>query len=557
MIDTLKYYINQFKQIKFAYVFIFYSIELIQLIMNIKFIIKFNNIFYESLKNNEHDLAIRYSLYILIIKLLYSLCSCYSNSIIQKIQIDLYNNKVHETLIELDKVKNNFFELNEYESDNGYNEIVSDISKNKIDKIMKILFKTPEKFIELIHTSTYVFLLLSKDYKITVSYFVIILIFKYYMKKLYELNTTMFKHSIEHITNLILQHKYDENIVRRIINHSPFSQFNDLTLIEKYLYPTEYKHKDLKTKIIYYLVLSELYTLLIINFIFLTIVNRSAILIWYLNYDYIYATAIDVFNHLFGNSFCSDEQCQKINNMINLIKKVGNKKDQINISSNYTLSIKPSNITVGNVNFHIVDEIIIDSGKTILLDGKSGMGKTFLYKIMTGLISEQPEVYLNNKKVPNGFEHFSGQIKYVTPLVTQHYFDSATCTDGDTLTIREHLGVHRTNENIIKVAKLACLHEYDLDSTLTYPSGGETSRIILAKSLPIEETDNIPILILDEPDCGVDYETGLKIINNIIEWYHQNHKGTLFLTTHQKAIKQILKFDNIYEADNMTIKKII
>ncbi|CAF4798825.1 unnamed protein product, partial [Rotaria magnacalcarata] len=56
-------------------------------------------------------------------------------------------------------------------------------------------------------------------------------------------------------------------------------------------------------------------------------------------------------------------------------------------------------------------------------------------------------------------------------------------------------------------------------------SGGQKTRLLLARALFQTHQRQSPILILDEPDKGLPAETTVSIIENIIDWYRS--KGIL------------------------------
>ena len=62
------------------------------------------------------------------------------------------------------------------------------------------------------------------------------------------------------------------------------------------------------------------------------------------------------------------------------------------------------------------------------------------------------------------------------------------------------------------------------------PSGGETQRILIAKTLYKCCVYKVDFIILDEPDNNLDLNTFQIIMNNIIEKYKSQK---IFFTTHK------------------------
>ena len=96
--------------------------------------------------------------------------------------------------------------------------------------------------------------------------------------------------------------------------------------------------------------------------------------------------------------------------------------------------------------------------------------------------------------------------------------------------------------------------EGDLDVAMENKlSGGQKTRLLLARALYRVHLRSSSLLILDEPDKGLPAETTLTIIENIIKWYRS--RGILFLTLHTERA-HLLHFDQILHIEQGTITKI-
>jgi ABC-type transport system involved in cytochrome bd biosynthesis fused ATPase/permease subunit len=94
----------------------------------------------------------------------------------------------------------------------------------------------------------------------------------------------------------------------------------------------------------------------------------------------------------------------------------------------------------------------------------------------------------------------------------------------------------------------------DLDQALENKlSGGQKTRLLLARALYRARNRNSPLLILDEPDKGLPAETTVSIIDNIMKWYRP--RGILFLTLHTERA-HLLDFDQIIHVEQGTITKV-
>jgi ABC-type transport system involved in cytochrome bd biosynthesis fused ATPase/permease subunit len=96
--------------------------------------------------------------------------------------------------------------------------------------------------------------------------------------------------------------------------------------------------------------------------------------------------------------------------------------------------------------------------------------------------------------------------------------------------------------------------EGDLDVAMENKlSGGQKTRLLLARALYRVHLRSSSLLILDEPDKGLPAETTLTIIENIIKWYRS--RGILFLTLHTERA-HLLHFDQILHIEQGTISKL-
>ena len=84
-------------------------------------------------------------------------------------------------------------------------------------------------------------------------------------------------------------------------------------------------------------------------------------------------------------------------------------------------------------------------------------------------------------------------------------------------------------------------------------SGGQKTRLLLARALFRAEQRKSPLLILDEPDKGLPAETTVSIIENIMKWYRC--RGILFLTLHTERA-HALDFDQVLHVEDGVIRKI-
>ncbi len=238
-----------------------------------------------------------------------------------------------------------------------------------------------------------------------------------------------------------------------------------------------------------------------------------------------------------------------------------NNKKEIKIESeNTNLDFKFSNIELKNINFyykkneHVLENINfkIEKKSRILIQGKSGCGKSTFLDILCGLLPpENGEIYINNIKANDlDKKKLLSKVSYVSQM--------PFLLDND-LVANIALGMDKNYDlkKIFKILKIVELEDFIKDvndesfsrigERGSLISGGQKQRIAIARALYFEPQ----ILILDEATNSIDYETEIKIINNIINEYPDL---TLIKVSHSKHDylnlfeKYILKDKNLLNA---------
>lgn len=158
----------------------------------------------------------------------------------------------------------------------------------------------------------------------------------------------------------------------------------------------------------------------------------------------------------------------------------------------------------------------ICNGEKILIKGKSGEGKTTLFKIVSGLYDPS-----SGKRIICGKE-YSCFTKESLRRRIGYIVQETGLFNG---TIRENISFFQdmTDEEIIRASQIACIHEdicklpmgYDTvlgDNGMTL-SGGQKQRMAIARTLAA----NPDILLIDEGTSNLDMQTEKKVINNLMK----------------------------------------
>lgn len=178
----------------------------------------------------------------------------------------------------------------------------------------------------------------------------------------------------------------------------------------------------------------------------------------------------------------------------------------------------------------------IDFGQKILMQGRSGIGKSTFAKLLVGLHTGfKGQVTIGDRQL-NQFSRT--ELNKLVILVEQNplLFNR---------TIRENICYSNTDyseSELNEVLNISCCHEFisalpqGLDTKLgeqgSSLSGGQIQRIAIARALLCKPK----ILILDESTSGLDKDLERKVLSNLVALKNQ----TLIVITHSRDIHSIL-----------------
>ena len=172
-----------------------------------------------------------------------------------------------------------------------------------------------------------------------------------------------------------------------------------------------------------------------------------------------------------------------------------------------------------------------EDGKTNLIIGQSGSGKTVLMKNLVGLLEPtKGEVLYDGRDFVNLSKHDKVMMRREMGMIFQSaaLFDSLTVLENvmfpldmfSTMTLRER--IHRAKE---------CLDRVNLkDADEKFPgeiSGGMQKRVAIARAIAL----NPKYLFCDEPNSGLDPKTSL-VIDDLLHSITQEYNITTIINTH-------------------------
>ena len=195
--------------------------------------------------------------------------------------------------------------------------------------------------------------------------------------------------------------------------------------------------------------------------------------------------------------------------------------------------IKVNNISKSFVKSQVISNIsaTFEKGKTNLIIGQSGSGKTVLMKCLIGLYDvDNGEIFFDEKKYDKDNISNKSNLRKQIGMVFQGsaLFDSMTVLDNIMFPLR--MFSSKTESEMISRAK-EVIERVDLkDSDDKYPSeisGGMKKRVAIARAIVL----NPKYLFCDEPNSGLDPKTAI-IIDKLIQEITVEYNITTIINTH-------------------------
>jgi ABC-type multidrug transport system fused ATPase/permease subunit len=224
------------------------------------------------------------------------------------------------------------------------------------------------------------------------------------------------------------------------------------------------------------------------------------------------------------------------------------------------------NIKIDRINWNISNDlnlrsltpikINLDENGIIILNGPKGCGKSLTMDILAGQYDGavcNNSMFINGNYVANEFKstYFTTNRFYVQQLVSDRYRNNKI--NSIAMTLRElfpgssyiEIRDYLVNFDIVKKISFESSNLADSNDLLDIVLGknersfspGELQAIVLASQLYKAFKLNSKMLLLDEPERNIDYETVQKIFDNVISKY----QGTIIMITHNDTLKQYLK----------------
>ena len=205
---------------------------------------------------------------------------------------------------------------------------------------------------------------------------------------------------------------------------------------------------------------------------------------------------------------------------------------------------------------------VFDKGKTNLIIGQSGSGKTVLMKCLLGLLEvDRGNIYFDNEKFYKENISVVANLRKEVGTVFQGsaLFDSMTVLENIIFPMK--MFSNTTDEEMLIRAQ-EVINRVDLkDADNKYPSeisGGMKKRVAIARAIVL----NPKYLFCDEPNSGLDPKTAI-IIDKLIQEITIEYNITTIINTHDmNSVMEIgdkiiflVQGEKVWEGNNKQILK--
>ena len=190
--------------------------------------------------------------------------------------------------------------------------------------------------------------------------------------------------------------------------------------------------------------------------------------------------------------------------------------------------------------------LTIRSGEFLVIEGKSGCGKTTLLNVLSGL--DRPtdgRIIFEGEEVPTRIKELAEHRREKIGFVFQFLNLLPTLTASENVELALELvgapttdGKRDFSKAAIRERAIELLTKVGLGDRLNhFPaelSGGEQQRVSIARALAKDP----PLVVGDEPTGSLDFKTGVDVLRELLRLRDEEDK-TVLLVTHNREISKI------------------
>jgi ABC-type multidrug transport system ATPase subunit len=230
----------------------------------------------------------------------------------------------------------------------------------------------------------------------------------------------------------------------------------------------------------------------------------------------------------------------------------------------------PATLEISSNGWLDMNGLIINQGDKIIVKGPSGAGKTSLFRMLRGIAEGIDGI---NGQYHNAMTYtVQGSKAELNEMSIRDYFRRKTTKHCQEITDTSRnkqiisgstygaastsTGCSFADNKIKEFLEIVCLTDWSKDKTLDEPvksrySGGEQSRLYLAEMLCNAEMNGSQMLLLDEPDQGVDRATANSMLKNIFAKFS---KCTIMVIGHNIDFDSCGLFNQVWEVREGAVK---
>ncbi len=181
----------------------------------------------------------------------------------------------------------------------------------------------------------------------------------------------------------------------------------------------------------------------------------------------------------------------------------------------------------------------ISKGDKVIISGKSGIGKTTLFRLLLGFETvDSGKIYFNEQVLDEQTVwNLRKKVAYVSQDLNIGHGKVKSFLQ-DTLSLKANLHLKNTSETKIKeLSDHFCLPQNILDKDIEELSGGEKQRVAIVNSLLLQRD----IFFLDEITSALD----LSLKKTVMDYFFQNPNYTVLSVSHDNYQPQNIEFKSI------------